>query len=108
MTSKKYGSKEEQAKIQIIGSARKFLAKLGGNRYHPLVFKYLQEAAQDFHCDLNGASPEDLCFVEKPRKPSSFVSVKKMREFYNEHHPIDVSDHEVIVEEAVEEKIDAA
>ena len=79
--------KRTQAENQIKVASRKFLAKLGGNKFNPFLFQYLNEAAQDFNCDLNSpCDPTDICFIMKEKKPSAFVSVKAMREFYNEHH----------------------
>jgi hypothetical protein len=77
-----------QARQQILSAHRKWLSKLGGNRYHPLLFVYLKEALDEVHSEMSAPCDlSDLCLLQKPKKPSAFASVKAMKEFWNLHHP---------------------
>jgi hypothetical protein len=92
--------KANQAKTQIMAAHRKWLSKLGGNRYHPLLFVYLKEALDDFHSEISAPCDlSDLCFLQKPKKASAFTSVKAMKEFWNLHHPPPGGDNETVQEQ---------
>lgn len=67
---------------------RKFFSNIGGHITNPMFFTEFKKIGEEFNlkfdlpCDIT-----DLSFIRIPKNIAPYVSQKKMREFYMEHHP---------------------